>query len=84
MLALKNEPNAKDQVRPTQTVQLTQKTAEREWIRLKDVQRLTGWSRQYVAKLQNNGVLDTRQDYRRARRWYRRSQIVKIIRGANN
>lgn len=51
----------------------------REWIRLGEVMRLTGWGKQYVAKLRANAVLDVRQDYAKAQRWYRRSQVLGMV-----
>jgi len=75
-------------MKTVETVQATEATVntplkqgvnEREWIRLKEVLRLTGWSLKYVRKLEDNQVLDTRQDFPKAKRWYRRSQIEKLM-----
>lgn len=55
------------------------KTAEKPYLRLREVCRLTGWNWRYVVKLAESGLI--RPVSRRGRNWYRRTEIQKLIKG---
>jgi len=50
-----------------------------EWVHLKDVLAITGWTAQYANKLRALGVLEAKKLTRRGRHWYRKSKVLELL-----
>lgn len=53
-----------------------------EWIRMKEAKRITGWSRDYLRKLAERGVITVLKPFPGAWWFYDRQELLALLNGS--